>query len=166
MFVTANASYQADTTLGHASVLLGFRRTSSPWQIIVAARDPISNQDFVTSLPSLSRALVRDTSAGRQPMPAILQSPDGGQFPVPPNGDRFGNFTWQSSTSGDVVAEIGEFRYRDDARLFLLQPRHQGVPQQVSAGQLWSTRDEWAWRVWSITQSGEVAFSEARTFVH
>ena len=25
---------------------------------------------------------------------------------------------------------------------------------------------EWTWRVWSITRSGEIAFSEVRTFVH
>jgi len=165
-FATVTASYQADTTLGQASLLLGFLRTSSRWQLIVAARDPISNQDFVTSLPGLSRALVQGTLAGPPPTPAILQSPDNGHFPVPPNGARFGNFEWQSSTSDDVIAEIAEFRYRDDARLFLLQPSNRGVPQRVSVGQLWSTRDEWTWRVWSITKSGEVAFSEARTFVH
>jgi hypothetical protein len=73
---------------------------------------------------------------------------------------------WQSSTSEDVVAEIAEFRYHDDARLFLLRPQHPGAPQHISTGQLWSTKGEWAWRVWSITMSGEIAFSEVRTFVH
>jgi hypothetical protein len=47
-----------------------------------------------------------------------------------------------------------------------LRPLKPGVPRHVSAGQLWSTRSDWAWRVWSITKSGEIAFSEVRTFVH
>ena len=76
------------------------------------------------------------------------------------------HFEWQSSTSEDVVAEIAEFSYHDDARLFLLRPRNPGASQHISAAQLWSTHGEWAWRVWSITMSGEIAFSEGRTFVH
>ena len=53
-------------------------------------------------------------------------------------------------------------------RLCVLPCFRVGVPLHVhvSAGQLWTTRGEWAWRVWSITRSGEIAFSEVRTFVH
>jgi hypothetical protein len=165
-FAMANASYQADTTIGHAPLLLGFRKTTSLWRLLVAARDPVSNHHFVTLLPGLSKILAHDIPAGPLPTPATLRSPPNGRFPVPPNGARFGDFEWQSSTSGDVVVEIAEFSYHDDARLFLLRPRKPGVPQHISAGQLWSTRGEWAWRVWSITMSGEIAFSEVRTFVH
>ena len=165
-FATVNASYQADTTIGHASLLLAFRKTSSLWRLLVAARDPVSNRHFVTLLPGLSKILAHDIPAGPLPTPATLHSPQNGRFPIPPNGARFGDFEWQSSTSEDVVAEIAEFSYHDDARLFLLQPRNPGAPQHISAGQLWSTQGEWAWRVWSITESGEIAFSEVRTFVH
>ena len=165
-FVTVNASYQADTTIGHAPLLLAFRKTSSRWQLLVAARDPVSNRHFATLLPALSKMLARDIPAGPVPTPATLRSPQNGRFPIPVNGARFGDFEWESSTSGDVVAEIAEFSYQDDARLFLLRPRNPGVPQHVSAGRLWSTRGEWAWRIWSITRSGEIAFSEVRTLVH
>src|SRR4051812_9869684 len=165
-FATVNASYQADTTIGHASVLLGFRKTSPAWQLIVAARDPISNRDFVTLLPGLSGVLTNHIAASPAPTPATLQSPQNGGFPVARNGSRFGDFEWQSSTSEGVVAEIAEFSYNDDARLFLLRPGKPGVPQRVSVGQLWSTGSDWAWRVWSISASGEIAFSEVRTFVH
>jgi hypothetical protein len=65
-----------------------------------------------------------------------------------------------------VVAEIAEFSYHDDARLILVPARSAGAPRRVSTGQLWSTRDEWAWRIWSISGSGEIALSEVRTFVH
>ena len=165
-FATVNASYQADTSIGHASLLLAFRKTSSQWGLLVAARDPVSNRRFVTLLPGLSKILAHDIPAGPLPTPATLHSPQNGRFPIPPNGARFGDFVWQSSTSEDVVAEIAEFRYHDDARLFLLRPRNPGAPQHISTGQLWSTKGEWAWRVWSITMSGEIAFSEVRTFVH
>jgi hypothetical protein len=165
-FVTINAAYQADTTVGHSSLLLAFRKVSSRWQLLVAARDPVSNRDFVALLPTLSKTLARDVAAGPVPAPATLRSPQNGGFPIPAKGARFGDFEWQSSTSEDVVAEIAEFTYHDDARLFLLRPRTPGTVGRVSTGQLWSTRGEWAWRVWSITSSGELAFSESRTFVH
>lgn len=165
-FVTVNSSYHADTAIGHVSLLLAFRKTSSLWRLLVATRDPVSNRQFVTLLPALSRMLIRDLPAGVVPTPATLRSPQNGRFPVPANGARFGDFEWQSSTSEDVVAEIAEFSYHDEARLFLLLRPNPRVPRRVSAGQLWSTRGEWAWRVWSITGSGEIAFSEMRTFVH
>jgi len=165
-FVRVNASYQADTTIGHASLLLAFRRTSSQWRLLVAARDPVSNRQFTRQLPALSRLLVRDSAAGPVPAPATVRSPQTGQFPIPANGARFGDFEWRSSRSPDVVAEIAEFSYHDDARLILVPGGSAGAPRRVSTGQLWSTRDEWAWRIWSISGSGEIALSEVRTFVH
>jgi hypothetical protein len=165
-FATVNASYQADSTIGHVSLLLAFRKASSEWRLLAAARDPMSNREFTTRLPALSKMLAHNVPGGPVPAPATLRSPQNGRFPVAARGARFGDFVWQSSTSDDVVAEIAEFRYHDDTRLFMLQSRNPGVPQHVSAGQLWSTRSEWTWRIWSITASGEIAFSEARTFVH
>jgi hypothetical protein len=124
-------------------------------------------QCFVRSRPAKpARMLVSDLPAGPVPTPATLRSPQNGRFPIPAHGARFGDFEWQSSTSEDVVAEIAEFSYHDDARLVLLQGRSLGVPRHVSSGQLWPTQGEWAWRVWSISRSGEIAFSEVRTFVH
>ena len=130
-FVTVNASYQADTTIGHASLLLAFRKTSSLWRLLVATRDPVSNRQFVTLLPAFSKMLARDIPADPVPTPATLRSPQNGRFPIPANGARFGDFEWQSSTSDDVVAEIAEFSYHDDARLVLLRPRNPGVPRHM-----------------------------------
>lgn len=165
-FVTITASYQADTTIGHASLLLVFRQVSSSWQLLVAARDPVSNRDFVRRLPALEKVLARDSAAGPVPEPARLVSPEDGRFPIPANRERFGDFEWRSSADENVVAEIAEFTYHDDARLFLLPAPHPGAPRRVSAGGLWTTRGDWGWRVWSITRSGEIAFSKVRTFVH
>lgn len=163
-FVTVNASYQADR-IGHAALLLAFRRTSSAWQLLVAARDPVSNRDFVRRLPVLDRALAADSAAGPVPEPATLISPEDGRYPTPEMGQRFGHFKWQSSAAESVVAEIAEFAYKNDARLFLLPAPRPGAPRQLPES-LWTTGGEWGWRVWSITRSGEVAFSQVRTFVH
>lgn len=165
-FVTLNVSYQADTRIGHVSLLLAFRKTSAEWRLLVAARDPVSNRDFVRLLPALDKALTRDIATVQVPEPATLRSPQDGRFPVPAKGQRFGDFEWQSSTAEAVLAEVAEFSYGDDARLFLLPAKDPAGPRHVSAGQLWTTRDEWAWRVWTISQSGEIAFSSVRKFVH
>jgi len=163
-FVTVNASYQADR-IGHAALVLVFRRTSSTWQLLVAARDPVSNRDFVRRLPALDRILATDSAAGTVPGPATLTSPEDGRYPIPEIGRRFGEFKWQSSSAEGVVAEVAEFSYKNDARLFLLTAPKPGASRQLPE-YLWTTGGEWAWRVWSITRTGEVAFSQARTFVH
>lgn len=165
-FVTLTVSYQANTKIGHVPLLLAFRKPSTEWQLLVATRDPVSNGDFVRLLPALAKALTPDIAAGQVLEPATLRSPQNGRFPSPAKGQRFGDFEWQSSAAETVVAEVAEFSYGDEARLVLLPTKNPSGPQRVSAGQLWTTRGEWAWRVWTISQSGEIAFSKARTFVH
>jgi hypothetical protein len=136
------------------------------WRLLVAARDPVSNSRFVAALPALSRMLERNAPADPLPIPASLRSPRNGRFPIPMKGARFGDFEWQPSASENVVADIVEFSYHDDARLVLVPAQNSRAPRRVSAGELWTTRGEWSWRIWSISVSGEVAFSEVRTFVH
>ena len=157
-FVTVNASYQADTTIGHASLLLAFRKTSSLWRLLVATRDPVSNRQFVTLLPALSRMLARDIPAGPVPTPATLRSPENGRFPIPANGARFGDLSGSQAPArmsslrspSSVITTMRAWSCCD------LGTR--ACRGSVSAGQLWTTRGEWAWRVWSITRSGEIAF--------
>jgi hypothetical protein len=36
----------------------------------------------------------------------------------------------------------------------------------VSSGALWTTNGEWKWRVWTISPSGAVSFSQSRSFRH
>ena len=85
-FVTVNASYQADTTIGHASLLLAFRKTSSLWRLLVATRDPVSNRQFVTLLPAFSRMLARDIPAG--PRADARHVALTWEWPVPTPGER------------------------------------------------------------------------------
>jgi hypothetical protein len=98
--------------------------------------------------------------------PATLVAPGEGSFPTPAPGERFGTFDWTSSPSGDVVTQIVEFAYEDDARLFFEPTSIPGARHEISSGRLWSTRSMWGWRVWSINQSGDVTLSTARRFTH
>jgi hypothetical protein len=98
------------------------------------------------------------------PAPARLVAPSTGDYPTPGPGQRFGDFVWQPSPSEDVVVEIAEFVYHGDARLIVVPRAQSGAPSRVSAGQLFSV-GSWIWRVWSVSRTGEVAFTESRTFV-
>lgn len=166
-FVPVNASYEADTTLGHAAVVLVFRKRSpqSPWQLLAAARDPISTTEFAQQAAKMAQRLVNADGTSPLLTTATLLSRDG-EVPQPslPH-ERFGNFTWRSSPSDDVIAEIVEFSYHDDARLFVMAPRA-AETSQISAGRLWTTRSIWSWRIWSISRTGDVVFSDTRTFPH
>ena len=162
---TVTAAYEMDTALGDARVLMVFRRPADRWQLLVVTRDPVATGEFVREVPRLVAQLSTDAHSGALPIPATLISPVTQDFPRPHRGERFGVFTWQSSTSDDVIGEIAEFGYADDERLFVVPPRH-GGRSEISAGALWTTRREWSWRVWSISRSGELVFTESRTFVH
>jgi hypothetical protein len=82
-------------------------------------------------------------------------------MPVAAAGQRFGNFTWRPSASQNVVAEIVEFAYENDPRLFLTLRQTNLTTEQISDEQLWTSLSEWKWRVWSINDAGAVAFSES-----
>jgi hypothetical protein len=119
----------------------------------------------VKAIPELATLLQKPWTPDSKPMPAKLLSPEDGQYPGAPAGQRFGEFSWQPSLSTDVVAEILEFAYKDDARLFVefLSGDHP-ASEKISAGMLWHSGSLWQWRVWSISGAGAVSFSESRSF--
>ena len=165
-FVRVLASYQGTDAIGRQVVTLVFRNVTGQWQLLVTSRDPITNGVFTKHLEAVNSRLLTNESPGSLPMAATSLQPRDGIFPGPANGLRFGVFKWQSSQSDDVVAEIGEFAYKDDARLVMAPPFRPGVMREISTGQLWTTKDWWSWRIWSISRSGDVAFSEVRSFYH
>lgn len=164
MFALSVAAYDGSGALGQVPLLLGLRRQSVEWRVIVAARDPISTGTFMRQLSAVPVGGGSSTPASV--LPASALSPDDGQFPSPLPGQRFGAFGWHASPSNDVIAEVAEFASDGDARLVLVLPAAPGETRAVSAGALWTTSRAWSWRVWSIGRHGEVAFSESRTFVH
>jgi len=164
-FAAVSATYDAENTLGQTQVLMIFRRPATQWQLLVAARDPITNGEFGKQLP-LVDALLTDANTSALPAPATLLSPPSGSFPQAKPAQRFGTFRWRSSPSDSVVVELIEFAYHDDARLFLWPSVRPGFREEISAGRLWTTKSDWKWRVWSITRAGDVVFSDAWTFPH
>jgi hypothetical protein len=160
-FVPVASIYKSAKQLGQMSMLLILRKQDSQWKLLVASADPIS-----LSMGGMSALLMslRQTPMPREiPIPAKLLEPKDGQFPAPPKGERFGAFVWQPSTSSDVAAQIVEFAYKDDVRLIF--PHWFQENNQVSAGMLWTIYGPWKWRVWSISGSGAISFSEARSFI-
>jgi hypothetical protein len=164
-FVLVRASYEADGRTGRTPVVLVFRKPAAAWQLLVAARDPITTGQFMRQAGSFFRGLRHSTDASGRLQAPLLVSPPDGAFPPPASGQRFGAFRWRSGASDDAVVEIGEFAYQNDARLFLVRGAA-GSLFGVSAGQLWTTRHVWQWRIWSVGRSGEIAFSESRSFRH
>ena len=163
---SAAVTYESANALGRAPVLLVLRNVYSRWQLLVAARDPISNDDFRRDMRRVAGLLSAETAVASLPVPPTLLTPATGRRPRPRKDQRFGSFTWRSSESDDVVAEIAEFAYDDDARLFVVRPQQPASSGEVSEGRLWTTGGAWYWRVWSVSRSGDIAFSETRTFQH
>ena len=174
-FVPVIITFQEENTIGSATTLLILRKQLSQWKLLTAATDPVttdpmSTDTFIRSIPRLANLLNKQWNSEDKPVPATLLAPADGQVPQPIGGQRFGDFSWQPSTSTNVVAEIVEFVYRDfnnEARLFIrFRSGENPVKDQISAGRLWTTGSLWRWRVWSISDSGDVSISESRSFRH
>jgi hypothetical protein len=175
-FVPMVFTFELPKTLGRIAMLLVFRKQDSRWRLLAASTDPVSTKGFVEEIPGLVSLLRKAWTPDRKPIPAELLTPADGQFPQPAAGQRFGDFSWHPSTSTNVVAEIVEFAYtaaisgrpsNNDARLFIrLRSGNSPLKDQISDGQLWTTRGLWRWRVWSISDAGDVSISESRSFSH
>jgi hypothetical protein len=162
--LSVDGVYEGAAAIGRAQAVLVLRHPSTRWQLLVIAGDPVSIRNVVSSAPQIAAQLSTDNENHQMPAPARLVAPSTGDYPTPGPGQRFGDFVWQPSPSEDVVVEIAEFVYHGDARLIVVPRAQSGAPSRVSAGQLFSV-GSWIWRVWSVSRTGEVAFTESRTFV-
>jgi len=145
-------------------ILLVLRKREGQWRLLAACSDPVSTEPFLRQVPVISQLLKEPATEEIGVTPAQLLLPENGKAPVPIPGERFGIFLWQPSPSENVVAQIAEFAYENDDRLFFMPISHSKAPDLISAGSLWNTGSEWKWRVWSISGSGAIAFSDYRTF--
>ena len=164
-FVPLVASFSTDRAVGQKAVLAVLRKTLDKWQLLTITDDPLSLGLLNGPLQTLGGSLLQNASAG-SPLPAAAEliTPDW-EFPAPSGGQRFGNFSWKSSLSPDVVPEVVEFEYGPATRLFISFDVSLS-PKQISAGKLWTTHGIWHWRVWSIAKSGSLALSQHRSFKH
>jgi hypothetical protein len=165
-FVSLDSTYESEKTIGQIPMLLIFRNQNDNWKLLAASTDPITTSTFLQQIPRFSQMLRPPSSHEGDLVPASHISPLSGQPPAPVSGQRFGEFSWQPSSSEDVVAEIVEFAYQNDARLFLRSRQKAAETDAISAGLLWTSKSEWQWRIWSISNAGDVVFSQIGSFGH
>ncbi len=164
-FVQMTASYTSPKAIGWVRLLMVLRKEHDPWRLLAASTDPVTNTLLVRGLPALARLMGRTGTSRRATDPPSLLDPQDGQFPLPPEGSRFGDFTWYPSTSDTEVAEIAEFAYNGDSRLIgIFFSGNAPATERLSAGRLRTVPGMWKWRVWSISDAGTVSLSESRSF--
>jgi hypothetical protein len=152
--------------LGQQSILAVLRNQSGDWKVLAITHDPVNTVDpRPLTTNTLDRSLDDGQTAGIAPESARPLTPDG-VYPLPPRGERFGDFVWQPSQSTDVIGQVVEFVIgKDDSRgftrLFFLPARD----NKLSTGYLMSGGKS-VWRVWSITKTGDIAFSEQHSYTH
>jgi hypothetical protein len=118
----------------------------------------------VKEVPKIVARIGKLWMPGVAPQPAELLAPRDAEGVAV--GKPIRAFRWQPSPSGDVVADVAEFARNGDARLFVrLRSRGKVRPVQISAEKLPIVHGEWR-RVWSISDSGAVAFSDPKSFTY
>jgi hypothetical protein len=167
VFVQTDSTYQAMNSLGWVSSLVILRKEEDKWKLLAGSIDPVSNDEFVKGIPKIVARIGKPWIPGVAPQPAeLLVPPDAKSTGV---GKTIRAFRWQPSPSGDVVAEVAEFARNGDARLFVrLRSRDNDyvLPSPISVEKLPIVHGEWRWRVWSISDSGAVAFSDPKSFTY
>lgn len=165
VFVQTDSTYQAMNSLGWVSSLVILRKEESKWKLLAGSIDPVSNDEFVKEIPEIVARIGKPRRPGLAPQPSELLAPRDAESPAV--GKTIRAFRWQPSPSGDVVAEVAEFARNGDARLFVrLRSRDKVRPVQISVEKLPIVHGEWRWRVWSISDSGAVAFSDPKSFTY
>lgn len=165
VFVQTDSTYEAADSLGWISALVIFREEEGKWKFLAGSADSVSNDEFVKEVPKIVARIRKPWMPGVAPQPAELLAPRDAEGVAV--GKPIRAFRWQPSPSGDVVAEVVEFARNGDARLFVrLTSRDHLRPAQLSAEMLPVVHGEWRWRVWSISDSGAIAFSDPKSFTY
>lgn len=154
--------------LGQHSILAVLRNQSGTWRLLAITHDPLNTwaeTPLTTANTSFVKLLDHGESTGITPEPVRPLTPDG-VYPRPQRGERFGDFIWEPSQGTDVIGQVVEFTWGKGTnwgltRLIFLPARE----NKVSSGYLMSGGIQ-TWRVWTVTKSGDVAFSEQHSFVH
>jgi len=163
-FVQTAAGYASDDGEGKVDALIVLRKQGSEWRMLTASTDTLSNTTFVDELPVLASLIVTSAkSHDALNVPVLLTPKEGLLSPAP--GVRFADFSWHPSSSEGEAAEIVEFASNGNARLFTIL--FFGAPpetEHLTSRVLEPVSGPWLWRVWSISESGAVSFSSARSF--
>lgn len=150
--------------LGQQSILAVLTNQGGTWRLLAITHDRMNTVlRRPISSPTFANLLDHGPATGITPAPARLVTPNG-VYPAPQYGQRFGDFIWEPSQSTDVIGQVVEFMWRKDTdwgltRLFFLQPSE----NKISSGLLMDAGTN-LWRVWTISRSGEVVFSDQYSF--
>ncbi len=166
-FLPVVSTYHSPTVAGHLHLLIVLRKPRDEWRVLAVSSDPLSNGVFLDQIAANAEVFRLKDVGAVEAGKATLISPGDQLYPQPTDGQRFGTFRWLPSPDPSVVAEIAEFAYLNDARLFLgLPSERKGDDAIVSAGSLWHTGAPWLWRIWSVTDEGDLVFSETHSFAN
>jgi hypothetical protein len=150
--------------LGQRSLLAVLTNQSGTWKLLAITHDPVNTVARIPApMNTLINALDKTLATAITPEPARLLTPNG-VYPAPQRGERFGDFIWEPSQSSDVIGQVAEFMWGKETnwgltRLFFLPPN---VNKQSTGGLMLGGTT--MWRVWSISKSGDIAFSEQQSF--
>jgi hypothetical protein len=166
-FVQTDSTYQDVNSLGWVSTLLILHKEEGTWKFLAGSIDPVANDEFGKDIPKVVARIRKPWMPGGAPQPAELLVPRDAEGNAV--GKPIRTFRWQPTPSGNVVAEVAEFARNGDARFFVRlrsrNPQHLR-PSQISAEKLSIVHGEWRWRVWSISDSGAIVFSDPRSFTY
>jgi len=140
------------------------RKQDTGWRLLAASSNPMLDSVFLQRIPAISERLDESAMKETSVAPAQLLSPENGQVPSPDAGQRFGYFIWRRSPSVDVVAQILEVAYQNDDWLFFVPIQSESAMDELPSGSRRNPGTAWKWRVWSISGSGTIAFSDYRSF--
>ncbi len=153
--------------LGQHSILAVLRNQSGTWRLLAITHDPLNTWAEIplTTANTFANLLDHGAPTGITPEPGRPLTPDG-VYPRPERGQRFGDFIWEPSQSTDVIGQVVEFTWGKGTnwgltRLLFLPAKE----NKVSSGHLMSGGIQ-TWRVWTVSKSGDVAFSEQHSFLH
>jgi hypothetical protein len=150
--------------LGQQSILAVLTNQSGTWRLLAITHD---SANTTARIPETTNRLVNSLDHGPATgitlEPAQLLTPNG-VYPVPQRGEPFGDFIWYPSQSTDMLGQVVEFVWGKETnwgltRLFFLPASE----NKLSSGRLMSGGPT-EWRVWSVSRSGEVVFSEQHSF--
>jgi hypothetical protein len=167
VFVKTIVAFETSLNLGHQEIIVVLQSSDDlQMRPLTVTWDPVSLNELDDEHTAFATQLDIGLFPGDAPEPAQISTPDG-VVPEPVGEDRFGDFAWTPSASADVIFEIAEFDYETGTRLFFFNRGAGGenpAEQLLSTGRLWTTETTWNWRVWSISDSGLITFSDVRSF--
>jgi hypothetical protein len=178
VFTALTTIFDTPQAIGETFVVLVLRKVDSQWRLLAVMPSSSPNTAFLNQ--TNITPLLLGPLTGPAPTAAQILSPPDTEYPAPAAGQRFGYFTWQRSSSPDLAFEVAEFTNQYETRLHIVAPQAAtsfdlaspglidtpGQPSQLSAGLLDTTRGPWKWRIWSVSTSGAVTFTEPHTFQH